>query len=282
MNTPANAVGAQLKTQCQTNPNAACMKRTKQAPTTRAREKEALVLGWLGVFGMTTTQIVKSLLNIKGDGYLPKLQRDGLVQSRAIGKMAEKAWTLTPAGAGAARRVLGWDVDRVRADRLNVSIATHDTLGQLAAMQLLEHFEDKLPEIRKLTSEHDMKRSLGASASDVVYEQYDEEGRLVWLACEVETNPKGESELTGKMGRLIDLVVRQKRCDRLHVAWYVAGGERVRERYEKIWGRTVTGVRTQMQRDAFPDHAEMQRIKDMAFPTCSYLPLPEYPRPRSS
>lgn len=259
------------------NPNAACLAHCGAAPTARAREKEALVLCWLGVFGITTTAIVKRLLAIRGDGYLPKLQRDGLVHGRALGKMTEKVWTLTSQGAIAAQKLLGRRITPIRGDKVNLSTADHDLRGQEAALRLLTEAGGVVVDnIQNLRSDHELRRTLGTAAPDVVYADCNTEGGVSWLAFEIERNAKGEAELTSKMRRLIALGVSQEHCDRLHIAWIINGQEPVRVRYERTWEATCEAVRKEMMREAFPDEREIQRIAQLRFPTSSFESLPGF------
>lgn len=275
MNTTPEAAGAQVMNKRPRSPNAACIRHTRKAPTARAREKVSLVLAWLGTFGMTTTGLVKQLLHIKGDGYLPQLERAGLVQGRSVGKMSEKVWFLTRPGGDAAEAVIGRAVRGLRADRVNLSTAHHDLLAQQAFLNMIRFEEDKLRAIAAATSEHDLRRSLGVAAPDLVWAGYLPSGEVEWRAYEIERNPKGENELLEKMKRLIYLQV-QKRCDKLHVYWFVAGGEHVRRRYETIWGYAVRQVRGELLKDEF-DLEKVELLKRIAFPTCSYAGLPEAP-----
>ncbi len=270
MNTPAQAGSAQRKEQ-----RIKSLKSHRTgAPTTRAREKEAITLAWLGVFGTLTTPMVKLLLAIEGDGYLPKLQRDGLVQCQAVGKMIQKVWTLTPQGLVAAELILGWEASRVRADRLNVSIATHDELGQLAALRLLQGYNSvSVNAIRRLHAERDLRQK-GIAAPDVVIEgTYKETGGLSWYAIEIETSHKGDRELRAKMVRLIELLVQHERCDRLRVAWYL-DGEKPKLRYLRVWEEALNEVKGHIRSDAYPAKAK-ERMQTLPYPTCSVHDLPK-------
>jgi len=275
MNNTPRASGPQVADERPRSPNAACLKHTRKAPTARAREKVSLVVAWLGTFGMTTTGLVKQLLHIKGDGYLPQLERAGLVQGRSVGKMTEKVWTLTRQGGEAAEAVLGRAVRGPRADKINPSTAHHDLLAQQAFLNMIRFEQDRLREIAAATSEHDLRRGLGVAAPDLIWVGYLPSGEVEWRAYEIERNPKGENELLEKMKRLIYLQV-QKRCDKLHVYWFVAGGEHVRRRYETIWGYAIRQVRGELLTDEF-DPKKVELLKRMVFPTCSYAGLPEAP-----
>lgn len=274
MNTIKPPASEHKKAVRQANPNAACQAHSNMAPTLRGRDKEAIVLAWIGIFGWTTTAIVKKLLNVQSGGYLPKLQRDGLVDSRSVGRMSEKVWSLTnPAGRQAAERILGWSANRIRPNRVNVSIATHDELGQRAALAFLKDAKDLVGEIRKLSAERQL-RAKGGAVPDVVYADYTREGEVGWAAFEIETNAKGDAELEGKMRRLIELVVRQRRCAKMHVHWMIDGGEAVRSRYQRLWAKVSFEVRQQLYGEASPHQEEMARVKAMYFPTCSVHGLP--------
>jgi hypothetical protein len=109
----------------------------------------------------SSTAIMKQVLNIKADNYLPALQRKGVVQEYTVGKMSEKCWMLTPEGAAEAENILPKEVYRTRGDRLNVSIATHDLLAQIAVLRVfLVGGLDTMSVIQNLHSEHTMKRTL--------------------------------------------------------------------------------------------------------------------------
>lgn len=96
-----------------------------------------------------------------------------------------------------------------------------------------------------------------------------------WLAFEIERNAKGERELHQKMRRLIYLMARQRRCDKLHICWHIAGGEQVRERYAKTWDQTANKVRAEMFNEAKPDEKRMMEVAQMRFPSSSFAGLPE-------
>ncbi|GAB3768704.1 hypothetical protein GCM10028796_32670 [Ramlibacter monticola] len=276
MTTPAQAAGAQLTQQRPTNPNTTCQQKTKLAPTTRARDKEAITLAWLGIFACSTTPQIKKLLAIKADGYLPKLQHDGLVEGRTVGKMNEKIWTLTPRGRESAAQILGWHPYKIRAERVNVSIASHNGKAQDIALDwILTRKGPRVEEIRKLTAYLDMQRTLSVAAPDVVYASEGRYGGVVWLAWEIECNPKADKELTNKVKRLAELQVRHGYCDRLHVEWHIRGGETVLRRYERVWEEACRALRAEMIKDAYPNEPEMKRIKAMAFPTCKTHHLPD-------
>lgn len=279
MSTPAQAVSAQPKKARPSNPNAASFRKSNKGPTARAREKEQCTLALIGTFGFTTTKLVKRLLNIESDGYLLHLQKAtgkkaALVQSRSIGRLSEKIWTLTPEGKEAAEMIIGRKVKEVRADKVNTSIAEHDLAAQIAIINIIKFEENKLGKLLELRAEWELKGELNQAAPDLIQETSTADGGVKWLAYESERNQPGEKRMREKMRRLIKLQL-VKHCDELHIQWLIKAGEPVRRRYERLWLEVLADMRKEAV-DAYPDDpVRAEKMRTMPFPTSSFLEMPK-------
>ncbi len=236
-------------------------------PFERFEQKVTIFVQYLGVFGISTNTLLRRALRVLGDDFPRKMLKRGYAISHRIQGTSFVLYALSTEGRQLAELYLGRKLGSPRRlDKVSSLMLSHDLSTQATLLESLDAMAKRtgsqvdLGEFLRYARESRDLTSIDPWARpDLLY--VDPHSGAAY-ALEYERSQKGHEELKGKLARTLRASSSYRR---LTVEFAIAGGQRVADRYRRVWDEVLE--------EASQDGI---RLEDLRV-SCSFRPTKHFP-----